>query len=1361
MAGEDGIGDSALGAGLDADDVSNTEWREAVESAFWCRQLRKDYSQQALKPQKACPACAAQRRETCFCYLHAFWRQQKGGDEGGRQQKGGDERGNERGNDGREGRSIEKWTEGTKEAGEALLEVERLLNDVPFEPWSALTDEHFQGGKIKSVLFSALKDDVELLTNGWLKMFELLARFSPFGENSPPLNAVDSECDGDGNGDGNGNGDGRGPETFFSLHLGELPGGFVAATNHYVRTHRPKISWEWRATTLDPTHEQNDWNATLTDDTFFNWTYKNWLLGADGTGSLLRHDNILHTVKSLHKTLATARAAKRVSSAKSASAEIVLVTGDASFDTTHDPENQEELLFPLKLAEIIVALCVLKPLPAAPPQTSTTSSPPSPSPLSCSEPPGTFILKIYGMLTPASTSLVAFLAHCFRFVKFAKPVASKPGNAELYVVAQGFVGVSSKLFDSVRGYLMQVIADQDAHPNANVSARPASPQVLFPISAINASLLAEVQAIASENAWRQRSTILQNLQAFLAAHGELVPDRQRDWLAKSVAALLTTAESKEGPQLRSDTSRQISRGDFGRGFLARFEIEGIKKEERIVREPLIVGVGAVRGPESSGLRDKDGEPIEGEGAGETRERLAGTLEARKVQQGLWKRMIAKRIAAFAGGGVQFRLSASEKEVLRNDDHVIKIFENHGDLGVSPGNTKRSNSAFGEMVMATDALTSKSFTADFRRRLDRFIHDLPPNLERCLAPCLKPYRVLSSPYFSKGIFRRLLLLRGDLLHGRLAPASYADICHVLSTLPPSEQLPRPRAQGPIEAGQGSPHEALRAAQRLRRLDLLLAIALGLNPEDQSAGAEKKGDRDDEVFAASNRAAKNWQNSRVLEMTLSSTNHFIGSLMGTGSAPRKSGFASIAAMPQKVESSTSGTPTSGAPTSGGGMSGLESGGRDEVTSVRVVEGFKDYERLKSEIDGRLGQAADLVVVDCAVAEGLRVEMVQEEVELQKWLLRALRMAFRCISVSGSMVLILSSCATRMTASLLLILASKFKQTKIVRPPTVAAWTQKRFVCFSNLIENQSLYKLFTNASKLLDLAAADGRFFQSLLPPVFVAHPPFVAWLRRHNDALGIEEYAQLRQMALATLAPTAINLPLNDPEAHTHLTPMTLSRSGSGLSNVSEISERTTYVENIDNVKGRATVVEERRAAADIVRNIYWPRQNLVEAALARLTNHQAAPLTCLAHLQKNLLFRPEAFLRRLDQLSLPSLALWSLQGLSIFRQHRFRGLQVPAVEDKKMVDADDGDGDRSLSLGEPAMRERVDQIEAVTLENLPNAVEAHEEFALWAFDCYSSYRAPGLGEEELEDVDDSALFSLQPTSLHASNVRAAMHEKIP
>ena len=106
----------------------------------------------------------------------------------------------------------------------------------------------------------------EMCTGAWLKLHEVLWTFNVVPQ------AASKYC---------------------SVHLCEAPGAFVASLNHYIGTHRGDCSWQWKAMTLNPYHEANNFVAMIDQDRFMVETQPHWYLGADNTGDVLRWGNAL------------------------------------------------------------------------------------------------------------------------------------------------------------------------------------------------------------------------------------------------------------------------------------------------------------------------------------------------------------------------------------------------------------------------------------------------------------------------------------------------------------------------------------------------------------------------------------------------------------------------------------------------------------------------------------------------------------------------------------------------------------------------------------------------------------------------------------------------------------------------------------------------------------------------------------------------------------------------------------------------------------------------------------------------------------------------------------------------------------
>lgn len=115
---------------------------------------------------------------------------------------------------------------------------------------------------------------VEMATIAWAKMYEACVRFALFPatpkESTARAIGTNSETH---------------ASTCATVHLCEAPGAFVAACNHYVRTERERLEWDWRAITLNPYWEGNDEAAMVTDDALIAQTESRWSWGEDTSGA--------------------------------------------------------------------------------------------------------------------------------------------------------------------------------------------------------------------------------------------------------------------------------------------------------------------------------------------------------------------------------------------------------------------------------------------------------------------------------------------------------------------------------------------------------------------------------------------------------------------------------------------------------------------------------------------------------------------------------------------------------------------------------------------------------------------------------------------------------------------------------------------------------------------------------------------------------------------------------------------------------------------------------------------------------------------------------------------------------------------
>ncbi|XP_055705052.1 cap-specific mRNA (nucleoside-2'-O-)-methyltransferase 2 [Phlebotomus papatasi] len=184
------------------------------------------------------------------------------------------------------------------------------------------------------------------------------------------------------------------PQSLNTLHLCEAPGAFVVALNHFLKTHTEIENWTWCATTLNTYYEGNSFGSMIADDRFMYTTLENWEFGADYTGDITSGKNVDQLVERCSKM-----------------GQIDLITADGSVNCTNTPDCQEEIVSHLHYAETVTALRILS--------------------LN-----GNFVLKMFTFFESSSVCLLYLLVYIFKTVTVFKPVTSREGNSEVYVICQ-------------------------------------------------------------------------------------------------------------------------------------------------------------------------------------------------------------------------------------------------------------------------------------------------------------------------------------------------------------------------------------------------------------------------------------------------------------------------------------------------------------------------------------------------------------------------------------------------------------------------------------------------------------------------------------------------------------------------------------------------------------------------------------------------------------------------------------------------------------------------------------------------------------------------------------------------------------
>ncbi|KAF8821965.1 ribosomal Rna large subunit methyltransferase J protein [Cardiosporidium cionae] len=242
----------------------------------------------------------------------------------------------------------------------------------------------------------AKKNHIELVTNAWVKLYEILEKTDILSH------SIDGQA------------------SVQSVHLCECPGGFVCATNHYLKSLDENVHFDWRAISLNPYYEGNNPFTMINHDDLYQFTAQHWINGADDTGNIISKKNIEHIWN---------RTSRHPSPWK-----IDFVTADGSVPVQHDPSNQEILTAPLHFAELICALGLLKIK-------------------------GSLVLKMFTFFEHHSLSILAIMSMLFEQVTIVKPRTSKPGNSEVYVLGFNFQGVRSVLLKKLTSLVKENLSE--------------------------------------------------------------------------------------------------------------------------------------------------------------------------------------------------------------------------------------------------------------------------------------------------------------------------------------------------------------------------------------------------------------------------------------------------------------------------------------------------------------------------------------------------------------------------------------------------------------------------------------------------------------------------------------------------------------------------------------------------------------------------------------------------------------------------------------------------------------------------------------------------------------------------------------
>jgi cap2 methyltransferase len=170
-----------------------------------------------------------------------------------------------------------------------------------------------------------------------------------------------------------------------------FPGTFILATWHMVKTFGDIKEFKWYGSSLLAPDDKK-----VLEDKYrlYKSNPQRWLMNKDNDGDVTKISNIKNIKKRIGGT-------------------IDLYTSDLGFDVSSDYNRQEEFHAHANLGQIIYGLVSLKQ-------------------------GGSMVTKQYTYYLPFTASLMGIMTSLFKRVEIAKPMTSRPGNSETYLVCIGY-----------------------------------------------------------------------------------------------------------------------------------------------------------------------------------------------------------------------------------------------------------------------------------------------------------------------------------------------------------------------------------------------------------------------------------------------------------------------------------------------------------------------------------------------------------------------------------------------------------------------------------------------------------------------------------------------------------------------------------------------------------------------------------------------------------------------------------------------------------------------------------------------------------------------------------------------------------
>jgi hypothetical protein len=270
------------------------------------------------------------------------------------------------------------------------------------KPLDKLTQKEYNSLSAHLDLYGALKNDFKangfpFATNASVKMYELIKEMDLID----CTKEIKVFCD------------------------AELPGAFITTIHHFIKTNcLPTKEYDWVSSSYYPEAASAAGDSTILEDKYgmYSQNREHWLMGPRPnallpedspviTGDLLNSSVVRTLSTSVHTRFSTTQGA-------------TLATSDAGIDVSGDYANQERDTALLNYGQILAAILSLAP-------------------------GGHLVTKQFTFNSEFNRSLIALVTFLFAETYITKPVTSRPGNSEIYLVAKGFTGISPELTENL------------------------------------------------------------------------------------------------------------------------------------------------------------------------------------------------------------------------------------------------------------------------------------------------------------------------------------------------------------------------------------------------------------------------------------------------------------------------------------------------------------------------------------------------------------------------------------------------------------------------------------------------------------------------------------------------------------------------------------------------------------------------------------------------------------------------------------------------------------------------------------------------------------------------------------------------